>query len=72
VDLIGPYTLKAKEKTQIDFMCVTIINPATSWFEIAELPVLQLPELDIRTGTKGHEVKDTHFLSKQPYFDKET
>eukprot|EP00804_Cyclotella_cryptica_P007668 CCRYP_015240-RA/>CCRYP_015240-RA protein AED:0.47 eAED:0.47 QI:0/-1/0/1/-1/1/1/0/113 len=27
VDLIGPYTLKGKDKTQIDFMCVTMIDP---------------------------------------------
>jgi hypothetical protein len=26
---IGPYTLKAKDKTQIDFMCITMIDPAT-------------------------------------------
>eukprot|EP00804_Cyclotella_cryptica_P022986 CCRYP_014983-RA/>CCRYP_014983-RA protein AED:0.46 eAED:0.46 QI:0/0/0/1/0/0/3/0/200 len=49
VDLIGPYTLKGKDKTQIDFMCVTMIDPATSWFEIVELPVSQLQELDIPT-----------------------
>eukprot|EP00804_Cyclotella_cryptica_P013866 CCRYP_002396-RA/>CCRYP_002396-RA protein AED:0.37 eAED:0.47 QI:0/0/0/1/0/0/3/0/440 len=45
VDLIGPYTLKGKDKTQIDFMCVTMIDPATSWFEIVELPVSQLRSL---------------------------
>eukprot|EP00804_Cyclotella_cryptica_P013077 CCRYP_002371-RA/>CCRYP_002371-RA protein AED:0.45 eAED:0.46 QI:0/0/0/1/0/0/2/0/165 len=45
VDLIGPYTLKGKDKTQIDFMCVTMIDPATSWFEIVELPVSQLQSL---------------------------
>ena len=33
VDLIGPYTLKGKDGTQIDFMCVTMIDPSTSWFE---------------------------------------
>ena len=38
VDLIGPYTIKVKDKTSIDFMCLTIIDPVTSWFEIAELP----------------------------------
>jgi hypothetical protein len=36
VDLIGPYTLKGKDGTVIDFMCVTMINSATSWFEIVE------------------------------------
>jgi hypothetical protein len=70
VDLIGPYTLKDKDKTVIDFMCVTMIDPATSWFEIAELPISQPSELDIPTGTKGHNGKDKHIQQKQPYFDK--
>ena len=38
VDLIGPYTIKTKDKTIIDFMCLAIIDPTTSWFEIVELP----------------------------------
>ena len=38
VDLIGPYTVKAKYGTKLDFMCLTMIDPATSWFEITELP----------------------------------
>ncbi len=42
MDLIGPYTLKGKDGTQIDFMCVTMIDPATSWFESVELPISQL------------------------------
>jgi hypothetical protein len=37
-DRIGPYTLKGKDGSSIDFMCLTMINPATSWFEIVELP----------------------------------
>ena len=69
VDLIWPYTLKGKVKTQIDFMCITMIDPATSWFEIVELPISQ-QELDIPTGTKGHKGKDKHIQSQQPYFDK--
>ncbi len=32
VDLIGPYTLKGKDDTVIDFIALTMINPATSWF----------------------------------------
>eukprot|EP00804_Cyclotella_cryptica_P004468 CCRYP_006866-RA/>CCRYP_006866-RA protein AED:0.41 eAED:0.41 QI:0/-1/0/1/-1/1/1/0/339 len=70
VDLIGPYTLKGKDKKQIDFMCVTMIDPATSWFKIVELPVSQLHELDIPTGKKGQRSKDTRVHTKQPYFDK--
>ena len=38
VDLIRPYTLKGKDGTEIDFMCLTVIDPASSWFEIVELP----------------------------------
>ncbi len=34
VDLIGPYTLKGKDGSSIDFMCLTMINSTTSWFEI--------------------------------------
>ncbi len=40
VDLIGPYTLKGKDGSQIDFMALTMIDPASSWFEIVELPVV--------------------------------
>ena len=39
VDLIGPYTLKGKDGTILDFMCLTMIDPATAWFEIIELPI---------------------------------
>jgi hypothetical protein len=38
VDLIGPYTLKGKDSSAVDFMALTMINPASSWFEIVELP----------------------------------
>ncbi|MCP4748214.1 MAG: transposase family protein, partial [Desulfobacteraceae bacterium] len=38
VDLVGPYTLKGKDGTILDFMCLTMIDPATAWFEIVELP----------------------------------
>jgi hypothetical protein len=47
-----------------------MIDPATSWFKIVKLPVSQLPELDIPTGTKGKMSKDTHIQATQPYFDK--
>ncbi len=40
VDLVGPYTLKGKDGSSIDFMCLTMINSATSWFEIVELPTV--------------------------------
>jgi hypothetical protein len=40
-NLIGPYTLKGNDNLQIDFMALIMINPASSWFEIAELPVVE-------------------------------
>ncbi len=40
VDLIGPYTLEGKDRSSIDFMCLTMIDPATSLFEIVELPTV--------------------------------
>ncbi len=41
VDLIGPYTLTGNDNSQIDFMALTMIDPASSWFEIGELPVVE-------------------------------
>ncbi len=41
VNLIGPYTLKGKDCSVIDFMALTMIDPTFSWFEIVELPLVQ-------------------------------
>ena len=43
VDLIGPYTIKGKDKSELDFMCLTMIDPATGWFENLELLVVEKP-----------------------------
>ena len=32
-----------QDGTVLDFMCMTMIDPATSWFEIVELPVIEKP-----------------------------
>ncbi len=40
VHLIGPYTFKGKDSTSIDFMCLTMIHPATSWFETVGPPTV--------------------------------
>ncbi len=51
VDLIGPYTLKDKDGSSIDFVGLTMIGPATSWFKIVELPTvaqeMTVPPADI-------------------------
>jgi hypothetical protein len=70
VDLIGPYTLKGKDKTQLDFMCLTMIDPATSWFEIVELPVLEPVSSDAPDTKRGRKRKREHDKPKEAYFDK--
>jgi hypothetical protein len=54
VDLIGPYTLKDKDGSSIDFMCLTMIDLATSCFEIVELPTVT--KLMVPTKGKGKKV----------------
>ena len=39
VNLIRPYTIKAKDDTVLDFMCLTMIDPTIGWFKIMELPL---------------------------------
>jgi hypothetical protein len=62
VNLIGPYTLEGKDNLQIDFMALTMINPASSWFKIVELPVVE--QLHRQT------VKDKERLIADKIFDK--
>jgi len=38
VDLIGPYTMNRKGKPSLTLWCVTMIDPATNWVEIQEIP----------------------------------
>jgi hypothetical protein len=40
VHLIRYYTLKGKDNTSINFMCLTMIDPVTSWFNIIKLPTV--------------------------------
>ena len=68
MDLIGPYTINGKDGTEIDFMCLTKIDPASSWFEMVEL--LVTTEAVIPMDTKGQKGTKTHKNIKLPYFDK--
>jgi hypothetical protein len=36
IDLIGPYTIRRKGQADLNTKCVTMIDPATSWFKIHE------------------------------------
>ena len=54
VDLIGPYTLKGKDGTVMDFMCLTMIDPATGLFKIIELPFTTVTT--VKNGKEHSEV----------------
>ncbi len=69
VDLIGPYTLKGKDGSSIDFMCLTMIYPATSWFEIVELPTVT--KLTVPSKGMGKKVTfDEYTKGSETTFDK--
>jgi hypothetical protein len=68
VDLIGPYTRKGRDGTEIDFMCLTMIDPASSWFEIVEITVTT--DAVIPLDKKGQKGTKAHNNTKLPYFDK--
>ncbi len=40
VNLVGPYTLQGKDGLSIDFMSLTMIDLASSWFKVVELPTI--------------------------------
>jgi hypothetical protein len=70
VDLIGPYTLKGKDGSSIDFMCLTMIDPATSCFEIVELPTVA-QEMTVPPVGEGKKVTlDKNTRVAESYFDK--
>jgi hypothetical protein len=62
VDLVGPDTLKGKDSLSIDFMALTMINPASSWLEVVELPTI------MQLMTK--KVNGKERTIKQEIFDK--
>ncbi len=70
VDLIGPYTLKGNDGSSIDFMCLTMINPTTSWLKIVELPTV--PQVTtVPPADKGKKVTfSKNAKVAEPYFDK--
>jgi hypothetical protein len=68
VDFIGPYTLKGKNGSNIDFICLTMINPTTSWFKMVELPTVA-QEMPVPPVGKGKKVPfDKNTKVAEPYF----
>jgi hypothetical protein len=70
IALIGPYTLKGKDSSSIDFMCLTMINPTTSWFEIVELPTVAQETTVPPVGIGKKVTFDKNTKVAEPYFDK--
>ena len=62
VDLIGPYSLSAKQQQpdgtildkEFSLTCMTFVDPATGWFEIVEVPTYNL----INSKKESQEVID--------------
>jgi hypothetical protein len=67
VDLVGPYTLNGKDGSSIDFMCLTMINPTTIWFEIVELPTARVM---VPKGGKGKKTTCLDYTKDAMIFDK--
>ncbi len=60
VDLVGLYTLKGKDGSSIDFMALTMIKPASSWFEVVELStIMQL--MTKKVNGKERTIKEEIF-----------
>jgi hypothetical protein len=58
-------TLKGKDGSSINFMCLTMINPANSWFEIVELPTVRVMVPKVGEGKKAtclYYTKDTEIF----------
>jgi hypothetical protein len=68
VDLVGPHTLKGKDGSRIDFVCLTMIDPATSWCKIVELPTVT--KLTVPKDSKGKKATCTKYTKVAETFDK--
>ncbi len=67
VDLVGPYTLKGKDGSSIEYICLTMINPTTSWFKIVELPTVRVT---VPKGGKGKMATCLAYTKDAKIYDK--
>jgi hypothetical protein len=67
VDLLGPYFLKGKDSSSIAFMCLTMIDPATSWLEIVKLPTVRVT---VPSGGTGKKTTCLDYTKDAEIFDK--
>ncbi len=61
------HSLRGKDGAENDFMCLTMIDPASSWFEIVEVSVTI--DAIIPMDTKGRKGTKTHKQTKLRHFD---
>lgn len=70
VDLIGPYTVHINQRLpdgklsrkEVQLTCMTMIDPATGWFEIAEVPSFNID--DVRKGNTQYIDKTSARISQ--------
>ena len=53
VNLICPCVLKGKGGSVLDFICLTVTDPATGWFEMVELSVIEIFKTYVGRGGGG-------------------
>ena len=58
VYLIGPYTIPQKGKNPLKLWCLTMINPATDWFEMAQIPN--------KTAAEIAEITEKNWFTRYP------
>ncbi len=61
-------TFNGKDGSSIDFMCLTMIDPASSWFEIVEQPTIAI--LTVPNMGKGKKATCTNYTKVAEIFDK--
>ena len=73
VDCIGPYSVKDQMGRIAEFRCVTMIDPATGWFEMEEIPTMDIVEkgivleqFDMSSAQLSRLVNKEWWLSRYP------
>ncbi len=59
--------LKGKDGSEVDFMCLTMMDPATNWFKIVELPIVDKPGSDISDLNVSAEYLTKHLNKLQDW-----
>jgi hypothetical protein len=81
IDLIGPYNIKTKQHApggeindvELQLTCMTFIDPATGWFEITQVPVFNIEDVNNnnveyinKTSARISQLFNNTWLSRYP------